>query len=418
MWILPTSKAKLFYLAILKVPGQTNDMRNVKLGKTLVSLFAASVPVAAAASCASSSTTCVTDTYGNYVCDTYAYAYPYTNDYYLDSYYTYPYSGVSYYLTASDGSATGSGSMGVTSGETNAPDGSTSAVPELLAKARLGADTINAGVGQAMNPIVLLVKTRPNRAGDTLTYGPLRSGSASYVFTVKKLSNDNKSFSWELEAKPQSSGEDLKTVAGGTINVSNDTPPVTRSTLGIDGDALAAADNSLRSQGTLLLGASDNGTTNVLRFRLKGFTPDTTRADPVDAAAIGVRHGQDQNELRVVLKTNLEETKTDAEELVIVKLDWQKADGARADAIAVGGDIPQGQELRISTCVPASLDFASASTVSVTCDITDTSCSSSNSELMCPAALQSDTAPNSDPTADDPPADAPTLPQVPTSVPE
>ncbi|HVW30080.1 MAG TPA: hypothetical protein VHC69_32200 [Polyangiaceae bacterium] len=395
-------------------------MQNVKLGKTLVPLFAVSASIAGAGSCASSSTTCATDTYGNYVCDTYAYAYPYTYDYYLDSYYYYPYypSTVYYYLTAADGGATGSGSMGVTSGETNAPDASTSAVPELLAKARLGADTVNAGVAEAMNPVVLLVKTRPNRSGDTLTYGPIRSGSASYVFTVKKLSNSNKSFSWELRAKQQSSGEDLKTVAGGTIDVSNDSPPVTRSTLGVDGDALAAADSSLRSQGTLLLGASDDGTTNVLRFRLKGFTPDSTRADAVDAAAIGVRHGQDQNELRVVLKTNLEETKTDAQELVIVKLDWRQADGARADAIAVGGDIPQGQELQISTCVPASLDPASASTVSVTCDVTDTSCTSSSSELMCPAAFQSDMAPNPDPTADDAPADAPTLPQVPTSIPE
>ncbi|HVT69613.1 MAG TPA: hypothetical protein VHF26_17820, partial [Trebonia sp.] len=159
---------------------------------------------------------------------------------YLDSYYYYPYypSTVYYYLTAADGGATGSGSMGVTSGETNAPDASTSAVPELLAKARLGADTVNAGVAEAMNPVVLLVKTRPNRSGDTLTYGPIRSGSASYVFTVKKLSNSNKSFSWELRAKQQSSGEDLKTVAGGTIDVSNDSPPVTRSTLGVDGDAL------------------------------------------------------------------------------------------------------------------------------------------------------------------------------------
>jgi hypothetical protein len=395
-------------------------MQTAKLGKLLVSLFVASVPAAGIASCASSSTTCVTDTYGNYVCDTYAYAYPYTYDYYLDSYYYYPYypsSTVVYsYLTAGDASA--SGSMGVTTGETNTPDASTSAVPELLTKARLGADVVNAGVAQAMGPIVILVKTRPTRSGDTLTYGPIRNGSASYQFTVKKLSRDDRSFSWKLQARPQSSTASMKTVAGGTINVSNDSTPVTRSTLGVDGDALAAADSTMNSKGMLLLGASDDGTTNVLRFRLNGFTPDSTRAEAIDAAAIGVRHDMDENELRVVVKTNLEETKTDAQELLIVKLHWRKADGARADAIAVGGDIPQGQELRISTCVPASLDEGEASTVSVSCDFTDTSCTSSTSELMCPSAFQSDTAPNSDPTADDAPADAPTLPQVPTSIPD
>jgi hypothetical protein len=394
-------------------------MQNVKLGKILVSLFAASVPVAGAASCASSSTTCVTDTYGNYVCDTYAYAYPYTYDYYLDSYYYYPYypsSTVVYYLTGPDGSA--SGSMGVTAGTTGAPDASPSTVPQLLAKARLGADIINAGVAAAMAPIVTLVKTRPSRAGDTLTYGPVRSGTGSYSFVIKKLSNDNKSFSWKLTARPQGTTASMKTVAGGTINVSNDSTPVTRSTLGVDGDAIAAADTTMHSQGLLLMGASDDGTTNVLRFRLQGFTPDSTRADPLDAATIGVRHDAEENELRVVLKTNLEETETDAQELVIVKLHWRKADGARADAIAVGGDVPQGKELRLSTCVPASLDPAAASTVSASCDFTDASCTSSTSDLTCPAAFESDTAPNSDPTADDAPADAPTLPQVPTSVPD
>lgn len=394
-------------------------MQNVKLGKTLVSLFAAGVPVAGAASCASSSTTCVTDTYGNYVCDSYAYAYPYTYDYYLDSYYYYPYypsSTVYYYLTSPDGSATGS--MSVTTGETNTPDASPSTVPELLTKARLGADTVNAGVAEAMGPIVTLVKTRPTRAGDTISYGPLRNGTASYTFIVKKLSNDNRSFSWKLQARPQASTASMKTVAGGTIKVSSDTPAVTTSTLGVDGDAMSAADTTIHSKGVLLLGASDDGTTNVLRFRLQGFSPDSTRSDPVDASAIGVRHDMDENELRVVVKTNLEETMTDAQELLIVKLHWRKADGARADAIAVGGDVPQGQELRISTCVPASLDPAAASTVSVSCGLNDSSCTSSTSELMCPDAFQSDTAPNSDPTADDAPADAPTLPQVPTSVPD
>jgi hypothetical protein len=395
-------------------------MQKVKLGKTLVSLFAASMPVAGAASCASSSTTCVTDTYGNYVCDTYAYAYPYTYDYYLDSYYYYPYypySTVYYYLTEADGGVAAS-TTGANTGEMNRPDGSTSAVPELLAKARLGADVINAGVAQAMGPILTLVKTRPSRSGDTLTYGPVRSGNASYQFTIKKLSNDNKSFSWKLLARPQTSTADMKTVAGGTINVATDASTVTTSTLGVDGDALAAADSSMNTKGLLLMGASDDGTTNVLRFRLHGFTPDATRADAVDSAAIGVRHDQDENELRVALKTNLEETKTDAEELVIIKLHWRKGDGARADAIAVGGDIPPGQELRISTCVPAILDPGAASTVSVSCSFDDASCSSSTSDLMCPAAFQSDTPPNPDPTADDPPADAPTLPQVPTSVPQ
>jgi len=393
-------------------------MQTVKLGKFAVCLLVAGAPVAGAASCGSSSTTCVTDTYGNYVCDTYASAYPYSYDYYLDSYY-YDSGYVVYtYATASEGGTAVAGRMGATPVGGTAPDASTSAVPELLAKARLGADIVNAGVYEALSPIMSLVKTRPSRSGNTVTYGPIRSGTASYTFVLRKLSSNARNFSWKLQAKPQSGGEGTTTVAGGTISLSSDTPPVARSTLGVNGDALSAADTTLHSQGTLLLGASDDGTTNVLRFRLQGFTPDSTRADSVTAAALGIRHDQDENQIRVVLKTNLDETKTDAEELVIIKLHWRKADGARADAVAVGGDIPSGQELRISTCVPASLDPASASTVSVTCDVTDTSCTSSTSELACPSAFQSDTAPNPDPTADDAPPNAPTLPEVPTSVPD
>jgi hypothetical protein len=370
----------------------------------VTSLLAVGIAAAGATACGSESTACVTDANGNYTCDTYGTAaYAYSYDYSLDSY-DDDVGDVGLYLsTTKDGGA-------------QTPDAGMNAVPELLQKARAGARFVNAGVVAVLTPIQALVKTKPTRSGGTLTFGPTSSGNASYLYVIKKLS-DNKSFTWKLEAGPPSGVEQMKIVAGGTIDISSGSPRVARSTLGVDGDALAAADTSLHATGVLLLGATDDGTTNILRFRLKGYTPDSTMADPVDAAALGIRHDKDENQSRVVLKTNLAETPTDAQELVIVKLHWRKADGARADAVAVGGDVPAGQELRISTCVPASLSSADASTVSVTCDATDASCTSSTSALMCSAAFQSDTPPTSDPIAEDVPANAPALPQVPTSVP-
>ena len=223
------------------------------------------------------STTCATDAAGNQVCAAYAAAYPY--DYaFVDpqsagagGYYPYTidtvYAAPDYLTSDVRQSAIGP-----------TPIADPPAVPEAIDQARAGAEAINAGVRAALNPIRDLIRTTPTEEDDTLRYGPMLLGGASYMFTVRQLSGE-RHFGWSLEVQPAAGGGPFALAAGGLIRV-GEAARRGRGTLGVDMDALAAADPSVAGQGQLLIGfihagAGDGANdAKVLHVTLRDYTPD------------------------------------------------------------------------------------------------------------------------------------------------
>jgi hypothetical protein len=379
---------------------------------------ASALATAVAVGSCSTTTACITDSNGNHVCDTYAAAYPYDYayidplyattwgyyPYYVDTYYDpYGYSYVYYALPAA------------------APvpimDPPPSNVPPLLDRANRAANAVDVGVRAALDPIKDLIKTKPSQSDDTIVYGPADRGSGTYQFTMRLLSDSDRRFGWKLEARPAGSTDGFTRVAGGLIRV-GDQPRRGHGTFGVDCDALNAADASVGCRGTLLMGfAHTNDGDKVLSVALKGYTPDANLVMPLDAAVFAWRHGDTANRVRVVTRTNLPGTASAALETVAIKLTWLKDVGVRADAIAAGGDIAQGQAVLVSTCVPADLNQANAMTSTQTCSIGGTGCTGGTA-LSCATGLQTSDAPQADPMANDPPAGMPEMPAAPAAMPD
>jgi hypothetical protein len=386
------------------------------------SLSFAVVSVALLAHCGSDDADCITNVDGTVACTGYADAYPY--DYAYAGYDTgyYPYTvyvyddPVGYDVTYSSVILGGVGrDGGPAGGEAGADAGrpTGSPVPELLDMARRGANAINAGIRTTLDPIKDILKSTPIEGDNTLTYGPMDRGPAVYRFVVRRLSAAEKRYGWTLEARPAGSNASYVPVAGSSIQV-GDTPRRGRGVLGADYDAQSSADTSVRAKGKLLLGFADDATTKTLRFVLDGYTPDPAVIDPLDATAISWHELGEASSLRVVTRTNLEETASAAPEVVAIKLRWRKGEGVRADAVATGGDVPQGNRMFVSTCVPPNLDRSDASTSTKTCELPGVDCKPA---ISCPSGLETADEPQTDPMADDPPAGIPEAPNPPSTVP-
>ena len=402
--------------AVVERSGRTqlNDMKKNALA--LIGCASSLAVVLAAGSC-STTTACVTDSNGNYVCDTYAGAYPYDYvyvdplyasswgyyPYYVDTYYDpYGYTYAYYALPAAPVptmSAAGSN------------------VPELLDRAHKAANAVDVGVRAALDPIKDLIKTKPTQTSDTIVYGPADHASGNYQFTMRLLSESDRRFGWKLEARPMGSTGAFTRVAGGLIRV-GDQPRRGHGNIGVDCDALNAADSSVTCRGMLLMGfAHTNDGDKILDVVLKGYSPDSSAVMPLDATVFAWRHADAANRVRLVTRTNLSSTATPALETVAIKLTWLKDVGVRADAIAAGGDIAQGQALVVSTCITADLNQASAMTSTKTCSIDGSACTGGTA-LNCAAGLQTTDEPTADPTASDPPAGMPEMPAAPSTMPD
>jgi hypothetical protein len=382
-----------------------------------LSIAVASLALVASASCSSNDADCITNVDGSVSCTGYADAYPY--DYAYAGYDTgyYPYTMTVYDdptgYDVTYGPLTTLGGVGMDAGQQGADAGTTGVpVPELLAKARRAGNAVNAGIRTTLDPIKDILKTTPTLGPDSVTYGPMDRGTASYRFIVRRLSGDRR-YGWSLEARKAGSSASFVLVAGSTSQVGN-TARRGRGVLGADYDAQSSVDTSVRAKGKLFLGFADDATTKTLRYVLDGYTPDPAVLDPLDATMIGWHELDTASRTRVVARTNLAETQTSAPELVIIKTRWTKGVGARADAIATGGDIPSGVSLRASACVPPSLDRKDESTSAKLCTEPGEDCTP---EVTCPNGLTSAEEPQEDPTANDPPADIPEAPEAPSTVP-
>jgi hypothetical protein len=227
-------------------------------------------------------------------------------------------------------------------------------------------------------------------------------------------------FAWKLEARPANSTGGMALVAGGTIAVGS-MPRRGHGVFGVDCTAMSTADSSVTCRGQLLMGfAHTDAGDKILDVGLKGYTPDMTVDQPMDAKVFDWRHGDSANHVRLVTRTNLSASSTSAPETVTIKLTWIKDVGVRADAVATGGDIAQGQELKVSTCVPSNLDPSQATTSTETCNSDGTGCTTlaGSMTVTCGSGLQTADEPNPDPSASDPPTGMPEMPTEPTSMPD
>ena len=380
---------------------------------------ALSVVAAFAGGSCSTTTTCAVDRNGNSACATYTSAYPYDYAYYdplyattwgyyptyVDSYYD-PY-GYTYYYAAPAPVPVADPVPG-------------SDVPELLDKAHRAANAVDVAVRAALDPVKELIRTPPLQNGDSFVYGPGNVGNGNYQFTLRQLSSSEKRFAWKLEARPTNSTASLTLVAGGSIQVGN-VPRRGHGVFGVDCTALGMADPAVTCRGQLLMGFAhtDDGD-KILNAGLKSYTPDGAAADPLDGKIFDWRQGDTANHVRLVTRTNLSNTATAAPETVTIKLTWIKDAGVRADAAATGGDVAQGQMLKVATCVPANLDRSQATTSTQTCNIDGSGCvtASGSTTPACASGLETADEPMPDPAASDPPAGMTEMPAEPATMPD
>jgi hypothetical protein len=391
-----------------------------------------------ASGCGTSTTTttaCSIDSNGNQVCANYSAAYPY--DYaYVDPLYGttwgyYPYTVDTYYdpagynyvgfaVTVSDGGVTGDAGAGADAGTSDGGVPSGSTVPELIDKARRAANAVDTGIRAALDAVKDLIKTAPTQTKDPLVFGPANHGNGNYQLTIHKVASMNNRYGWKLEARPANSTGGFALVAGGVITVA-DQPRRGRGAMGVDCDALSAADSAVTCKGKERVGFADVNNNKILAIGLDSYTPDPASVMPLDATAFAFRTASQANSVRLVTRTNLSFTATAAEETVSVKLRWMKDVGVRADAVAAGGDIAQGQVLHASSCVGPTLDPASASTAIETCSADGSGCTPVAGTTLtmptCPAGLDMAELPNPGATAVDPPMGEPEMPTPPDSIP-
>ncbi len=367
------------------------------MGSNAVAILgcAAGIMSAFGAACSTTTAACPVGASGSYVCDGYAGAYPYDFAY-VDSLYAgaggyYPYTVDTYYdpLGATTVYALSAAPIPIADPVTG------SDVPELLDKARRAANAVNAGVRAALDPIKELLKTPPAPAGESVVYGPAVFGAADYQFTLSRLSASEDRFGWKLEARPGGAGGSFSRVAGGLIRV-GEVQRRGRGGVGVDCDALAAADSSVTCRGTLLIGfAHTDAGDKILNVGLGAYTPDPAASPPLDAVMFAWRQDDSANHARLIARSNLSATATPAPELVALKLTWLKDVGVRVDAAATGGDIPQGQVIVSNSCVGADLVTPG-----------------------CGAGLQTAAQPDPEAAASDPPEGMPEMPERPATVPD
>jgi hypothetical protein len=383
-----------------------------------------------------STTACSIDNNGNQVCANYSSAYPY--DYaYVDPLYStsggyYPYTVDTYYdpagynyvgyqVTLSDGGASGDAGTGAdaaATGDGGVPMGT--AVPELVDRARRAANGVNTGIRAALDAVRDLIKTTPTQTKDPLIFGPANHGNGNYQLTIHKVASMNNRFGWKLEARAANSTGGFALVAGGVITVV-DQPRRGRGAVGVDCDALSAADSSVTCKGKERIGFANVNGNKILAIALDAYTPNSAAVMPLDATAFAFRTASQANSVRLATRANLSFTATAAEETVALKLRWTKDVGVRVDAVAEGGDIASGQLLRASTCIGPTLDPASASTSIETCSADGSNCTpnaGSTATPTCPTGLDMAELPNPSATAVDPPMGQPEMPTAPATIPD
>lgn len=228
------------------------------------------------------------------------------------------------------------------------------ATADGLARARDAVQELNQALRDFLQPIAALVRSEdPDQVtGNVAQWGPVTRGSTEYQLFVRK--GLLKRFGWLLQARPEGSSADFSNVAAGAIRV-GEVVRRGRGVVGVDLDALGAADPTVQARGKVLAAFAHNPAGTVLAFGLKDFTREAGDGTPVDAAFQGVHLKDGFNRVRLAFHGNLPETATNAEELVLARVRHHKGEGGRADLLVTGGDVPNGKVWVVSECWSAGL---------------------------------------------------------------
>jgi hypothetical protein len=226
-----------------------------------------------------------------------------------------------------------------------------------LQDARDAVRRLNQSLRSFMQPIVALVReTAPTLdQGSMKTWGPVTRGATEFRFTIRRGLLHH--YGWLLQARPAGSTADFANVAAGGITVGF-AARRGRGTVGLDLDALGAADPTVVARGTLLAGFAHGPNGSALGYRLHGFTPDPQAKAPIDAILQGVHLAEGHNRLRLAYHGNLPESATSAEELVLVRIRHTRGEGGRADLLVTGGDVANGAAWIVSECWNTDLQSA------------------------------------------------------------
>lgn len=216
---------------------------------------------------------------------------------------------------------------------------SLSSPPVDLVDVRDAVRDLNGIVRAAMEPVVELVKTRSSSVGETRMFGPLDHGNGSYRFTLRRFAP--KRFGWRLEARPKGAADSPFVVVMGGHLALGSVARRGRGAIGIDADALAAADSTYHSTGKLLASfAHGAGRAGAWRYSLRQFSANLeTRPETVTGLYEAVRGPNGGTVVRLV--THKDVTGDGQKELVAFRVRWLPGVGGRFDGLATLGSIPQ-----------------------------------------------------------------------------
>lgn len=223
-------------------------------------------------------------------------------------------------------------------------------LPEYLRHTRDAVKALNDAVAAILKPIIDAIAANGKNAqvGDTRVFGPHDRGTATFKFIIKKVAP--RSFGWALIGKAQ--GADDSTYApvmAGAIQV-GELAHRGRGTMGADLDRLASIDSDFKGSGKLLVGFAHVAGYKVLAYGLSNFSPDVTKHDPIDAVFSGWRGPLGGTRVRLAVHANVEDSPTDAREIVVLRARWLPGFGGRADAVATQGDVPAGHFIVANSC--------------------------------------------------------------------
>jgi len=226
--------------------------------------------------------------------------------------------------------------------------------PELT-NAREAVADLNQALRNFLQPIVALVRNTPptTTEGNVKTWGPVTRGATEFRFVMRR-GVLRSHYGWLLQARAAGSTADFTTVAAGGITLGFAARRGV-GTVGIDLDELGTLDPTVVARGLLLAGFAHGPNGSALTYRLKDFTPDPSKKEPIAALVQGVHLKAGFNRLRLAYYGDVAGTATDAKELVLARVRHERGEGGRADAIATGGDIASGKAWVLSECWSAGL---------------------------------------------------------------
>lgn len=296
-------------------------------------------------------------------------------------------------------------------------------VPEYLGHARDGVRAVNQAIVRILTPIIEAVRDEGAQAqiGATRKFGPKDHGAATFVFYVKRI--DGNTFGWRLDAKPQGAADSAYVQVMGGLYTVGLLPHRGRGVMGADLDKLATVDSQFHGAGQMLVGFAHVGGYKILAYGLKGFSPDVTTFDPVDAVFAGWRGPAGVTRVRVAAYANVADSPTAAKELTFLRARWLPGVGGRADARIRGGDVPAGRVLIVNSCWSRDLtdvdgfllvrDCEAGHLIPQGCTVVRTAGVPAN----CARDLATEELPPEDPTSPDPEAGAPESITPPSTMP-